>query len=176
LIKASQASRWACSELNACSRPFLGGFAGIDCAAQPASAVDECCAANKMRDRIASPENVPRDRALPHRRCSRCLIDLVAKPQLPFSIPNQNALLILACGVVGGALASSKRSGKSTGLFGLPSRSPQYEFATLLIKVRSPSPGATPGSVIMVPNTIWWAASRRHSFSRRCNVRSRPSG
>jgi hypothetical protein len=41
--------------------------------------------------RIASPENVTQDRALPHRPCSRCLTDLLAEPQLPFSIPIQNA-------------------------------------------------------------------------------------
>ena len=41
--------------------------------------------------RIASPENVPQDRALPQRPCSGCLTDLLAEPQLPFSIPIQNA-------------------------------------------------------------------------------------
>ena len=41
--------------------------------------------------RIASPENVTQDRALPHRPCSRCLTDLLAEPQLPYSIPIQNA-------------------------------------------------------------------------------------
>jgi hypothetical protein len=39
--------------------------------------------------RIASPENVTQNRALPHRPCSRCLTDLLAEPQLPFSIPIQ---------------------------------------------------------------------------------------
>src|SRR6266403_5232364 len=35
-------------------------------------------------------------------------------------------------------------------------------------------PGATPASAVMVPNTIRCAASRRHSFSRRCNVPQLP--
>ena len=54
-----------------------------------------------------------------HRRMfqsgSRCLIGPPAELQLFFCSFNQS-LLMLARGVVGDALASSKRSGKSTGL------------------------------------------------------------
>src|SRR5204862_428071 len=44
--------------------------------------------------RIASRRMLPRHRALPHRPCSRCLTDLLAEPQLPFSNPIQNASLM----------------------------------------------------------------------------------
>ena len=54
------------------------------------------------------------------------------------------------CGVVGDAPASSKRSGKSTGCC--------WSDAP---------PPARPASTIVVPNTIWCATSRRHSFIRR---------
>src|SRR5215475_14178555 len=33
-----------------------------------------------------------------------------------------------------------------------------------------------PGSAVVVLNTIWGAASRRHSFRQRCSVRGCPSG
>jgi len=75
---------------------------------------------------------------------------------------------------VGDAVASSKRSGKSTGLFARQSL--EQSFAPLLSRFSLPSSYAKPGSAVVVPNTIWCAASRRHSFSRRCRVRSCPSG
>ena len=79
-----------------CQRPPSEGF---------------CCAANRMRRRIASPGNVPRRQALPHRPCSRCLTDLLAEPQLLFSIPNQ-CLLMLAlwsCGRRAGVVQAQRQ-------------------------------------------------------------------
>jgi hypothetical protein len=67
--------------------------------------------------RIASPENVPQASSVASpRACSRCLTGLLVEPQLPFSIPIQNASLMLALWSCGRRVASSKRSGKSTGL------------------------------------------------------------
>src|SRR5438270_8007871 len=55
---------------------------------------------------------LPRHRALPHRLCSRCLTDLLAEPQLPFSIPIQNASLMLAlwsCGRRGSVVQAQRQ-------------------------------------------------------------------
>src|SRR5438874_13393578 len=52
-----------------------------------------------------------RRRALPHRRCSRCLTDLPPEPQLPFSILNQ-CLLMLAlwsCGRRGSVVQAQRQ-------------------------------------------------------------------
>jgi len=133
-----------------------------------------CCAANRMRNRIASRKNVtgPLGVAsskmflLPHR--------LSARPEAPVSTYlMQISCCCGPCGVVGDALASSKHSGKSTGLFAPPSRSLGELFVPLPSRPRSMSRA---GSAVVVPNTIRCAASRRHSFRRRCSVRRRPSG
>src|SRR3954463_2123648 len=62
-----------------CQRPPSEGF---------------CWATNRMRSVLPHRRMLPRHRALPHRPCSGCLTDLLAEPQLPFSIPIQNASLM----------------------------------------------------------------------------------
>ncbi len=62
----------------------------------------------------------PSHRALPHQICSCCLIALCPNPS-SFSLFLISATCCCGpCGVVGDAPASSKRSGKSTGLWGKP--------------------------------------------------------
>ena len=103
---------------------------------------------------------------LPHR--------LSARPEAPVSTYlMQISCCCGPCGVVGDALASSKHSGKSTGLFAPPSRSLGELFVPLPSRPRSMSRA---GSAVVVPNTIRCAAFRRHSFRRRCSVRRRPFG
>jgi hypothetical protein len=63
--------------------------------------------------RIASPENVPQASSVASpRACSRCLTGLLAEPQLPFSIPIQNASLMLAlwsCGRRAGVVQAQRQ-------------------------------------------------------------------
>ena len=71
----------------------------------------------------------PSHRALPHQICSRCLIALCSNPS-SFSLFLISATCCCGpCGVVGDAPASSKRSGKSTGLWGKPGSSSQARVA-----------------------------------------------
>src|SRR5207237_2522838 len=69
-------------------------------------------ATNRMRSVLPDRRMLPRHRALPHRPCSRCLTDLLAEPQLPFSIPIQNASLMLAlwsCGRRAGVVQAQRQ-------------------------------------------------------------------
>ena len=60
----------------------------------------------------------PSHRALPHQICSCCLIALCPNPSSFSCFLISAACCCGPCGVVGDAPASSKRSGKSTGLWG----------------------------------------------------------
>jgi hypothetical protein len=83
----------------------------------PGYAKAQSAATTTMAARIAAPENVPE----PSSVASPCLLRLIALRPNPSSF---SRFLISAacccgpCGVVGDAPASSKRSGKSTGLWG----------------------------------------------------------
>src|SRR5881398_2862250 len=71
-----------------------------------------CWTTNRMRSVLPHRRMLPRHRALPHRPCSRCLTDLLAEPQLPFSIPIQNASLMLAlwsCGRRAGVVQAQRQ-------------------------------------------------------------------
>jgi hypothetical protein len=81
---------------------------------------------------------------------------LISRPSQ--SSPSQFKSMLTDVGpveFVGDAAASSKRSGKSTGLFA--PQSLEQSFAPLLSRFSLPSSRAKPGSAIVVPNTIWCA-------------------
>src|SRR5215469_7686809 len=128
-----------------------------------------CCATNRMRTRIASPENVPQTSSV----ASPCVFPLPhwspPEPQLPFQILNQclSILALWSCGRRGSVVQAQRQIHRAlcTAIPGTVVRAiaAQVQLAALIRK---------PGSAVVVPNTIWWAASRRHSFRRRCRVRS----
>jgi hypothetical protein len=87
-----------------------------------------CAATIRMAARIASPENVPEPSSiaspnllsLPHRT--------PPEPELFFLFLISMSCWCGPCGVVGDATASSKHSGKSTGLWGKPGLSSQTRY------------------------------------------------
>jgi hypothetical protein len=87
-----------------------------------------CGATIRVRGRIASPENVPEPSSiaspnllsLPHRT--------PPEPELFFLFLISISCWCGPCGVVGDATASSKHSGKSTGLWGKPGLSSQTRY------------------------------------------------
>ena len=89
------------------------------------------------------------------------------------ALPKQVDVLIVGCGPTGLTLASQLAAFPDI-TTRIVSRSLKRLFAPLLSRL--PAAGATPRSGVMVPKTIRCAASRRHSFRRRCNVRNCPTG
>jgi hypothetical protein len=117
----------------------------------------------------------PRRRALPHHPCSRCLTDLVVEPRLPFSILNQFLLTLAlwSCGRRVSVVQAQRQIHRALrAVFTLA----EVVLRTIAKRAALESSDVLGELVVMVPNTIRCAASRRHSFRRRCNVRSCASG